>query len=199
MINRSAVRAIINEELDAALLRSSKLNETLTQDEIRLLRNVSLTAQRLDEQIDWFSLGATALSSVAGRRILIALLKVVRNILGTKEVVLRKIHDSVWDKAIDRLTGIGIELPFSGETVFSFIRYTMPETYANMAIDELINVLGDMSDSEYQEIVKNKSKDEDESDEDSAEEEGDEEEEEPRVAAEGRIRALVRRELAKLS
>ena len=114
--------------------------------------------------------------AIFGRKGVIALLKGVRfindyNPAGGRKMLTKLSDFSAWrmDKAIDFLkekTGFGV--PFTGREFMDFVSNFYPPEWLNMAIEELIYLLSDMTDKEYNERVKNEAekKEEEKKDED---------------------------------
>lgn len=90
---------------------------------------------------------------------MVSLLKAIKFVTSADVMILNNIGVPVWKKAIDFVNDkFGVKLPISAEGIASVVKWMMPGNYSGMIIDELIAILSDMSDQEYQEMVK-KSKD----------------------------------------
>ena len=130
--------------------------------------------------------GETALNFVIkfveifGRKGMIALLKGLRFVNDYVVAIggpaprkwmlkLKDLSTPMVDKAIKYLKDkTGISVPFTGSEIMTFVEYAFPQTWLNMAIEELIYLLSDMSDEEYNKRVRNEAekKEEEEKDED---------------------------------
>jgi hypothetical protein len=226
-INERAFRRILREEATRELVGGNNhgANLRFTPSEVSALRAWSSRSSRLSE--GGAEIAVAAMESRLGRRIMISLLKAVKFLTGIDILILRHIQAPMWQKARDLVNHkMGINIPISGEEVFDAVKWVLPGNYSGMVIDEAIEILSDMSDEEYQDVVKKKKKAEpkaaDEEEEEEEEEEGSEEEEEeedeeepepepanrknppadnkrpmlPEPVDERRIRALVRKELS---
>lgn len=225
-INERTFRRILREEASHEFsgkhVHSKNLGLTLS--EISALRAWSSRSSRLSE--GGAEIAVAAMESRLGRRIMISLLKAVKFLTGIDVLILRHIQAPMWQKARDLVNDkMGINIPISGEEVFDALKWVLPGNYSGMVIDEAIEILSDMSDEEYQDVVKKKKKKkaepEDADEEEAEEEEGSDEEEEdeeepepepvnrknppadnkrpmlPEPVDERRIRALVRKELSR--
>ena len=212
-INEKTFRRILREEASRELSGGTPLREfKLTVSEVRALRSLGTRASRLNE-IDGVEVAIAVAESKYGRRIMISILKAFKFITNLDILALRHIHSPLWQKTRDFIERkFDVNIKFSGDEFFNTLKLIAPSHYAGIVIDELIKLLSDMSDQDYQDVVKKKKKAEPEdADGEEAEEEGEKEEPEPvdrknppadnkrpvlpKPVDERRIRALVRKEL----
>ena len=163
-INERTFRRILREEALRELTGNNNrsVNLGLTLSEVSALRAWSSRSSRLNEDAPGLAERAAvaAMESRLGRKIMIGLLKALKFIPGFGfGVKVLNVSAPIWQKAINFANDkFGVKLPISGEGIASVVKWLMPDHYAGMIIDELIALLSDMSDEEYQEMVK-KSKD----------------------------------------
>jgi len=212
-ITESRLRRIIREEARREF-SGTRRNENfgLALSEVSALKAWGARSSHLNEE--YTEIAVAAMESKYGRRILISLLKAVKFLSGTDVLLLRHVHAPLWQKARDLINDkFGVNIPISGDDIFNVVKWIAPGHYVGIAVDEVIGLLSDMSDEDYQNVVKKKNKPEitdKESDEDVA---GGEEESEPESRKnppadnkrpmlpepvdERRIRALVRKEMGR--
>jgi len=186
-INERTFLRILREEASHELVGNNNrsVNLGLTLSEVSALRAWSSRSSRLNEGAAE-KVAAAAMESRLGRRIMVSLLKALKFLPGFGfGVKVLNVSVPVWKKAIDFVNDkFGVKLPISAEGIASVLKWMMSDHYAGMIIDELIAILSDMSDQEYQEMVKKKKKakpkaaDEEKEKEKEEEEEGSEKEEE---------------------
>lgn len=153
MINDRKIRALVIEELDRAHLRRADLSDILEHDEIRSLRILESTLFNMNEgggseSVNGLAkeVGIAVLESSMGKKIVVSLLKAVRKITGTPDMLIRKISVPIFDKAIKL---VGINLPFSGDDIATFLGYFVGLGAPNLVLDELIEMVDNMSDEQY--------------------------------------------------
>jgi len=160
-INERTFLRILREEATHELVGNNNrsVNLGLTLSEVSALRAWSSRSSRLNEGAAE-KVAAAAMESRLGRRIMVSLLKALKFLPGFGfGVKVLNVSVPVWKKAIDFVNDkFGVKLPISAEGIASVLKWMMSDHYAGMIIDELIAILSDMSDQEYQEMVK-KSKD----------------------------------------
>ena len=163
-INERTFRRILREEALRELTGNNNrsVNLGLTLSEVSALRAWSSRSSRLNEDAPGLAERAAvaAMESRLGRKIMIGLLKALKFIPGFGfGVKVLNVSAPIWQKAINFANDkFGVKLPISGEGIASVVKWLMPDHYAGMIIDELIALLSDMSDEEYQEMVKKNKK-----------------------------------------
>lgn len=167
-----------------------RFESEFTIADVRALKEASQRSKRSlvieDASLDKAAALLYKFVEVFGRKGVIALLKGVRFIndyivgigspvplpvLGGRKMLvkLKDISSVQIDKAIEYLKDkTGISVPFTGAEFMTFVEYTWPPTWLDMAIEELIYLLSDMTDKEYNERVRNEAekKEEEKKDED---------------------------------
>lgn len=162
-INERTFRRILREEALRELTGNNNrsVNLGLTLSEVSALRAWSSRSSRLNEDAPGFAERAAvaAMESRLGRKIMIGLLKAIKFITGADMLIVRNIAVPMWKKAIDFVNDkFGINVPISAEGIANFMKWFTPGHYAGMIIDEFIALLSDISDEEYQEMVKKNKK-----------------------------------------
>jgi hypothetical protein len=153
-INESTFRRILREEAarEFAGRSTHSVNIGLTLSEVSALRAWRSRSSHLNEV--YTEIAMAAMQSKYGRRILISLLKAVKFLAGPDILLLRNVHGPLWQKARDLVNDkFGVDIPISGEDVISVLKWIAPGHYTGMIIDEIIDILSDMSDEEFNQEV----------------------------------------------
>jgi hypothetical protein len=161
-ISESKLRRIIREEATRELDNFNVMNENLglTKFEARSLSQFAFALSRINESknledhaVDFL---IRFLTSGRGKKIIVSLLKVVKNIAEYNLVDLTTRHIGVpmWDKAIKTLNEkMGISLPFTAQDMYDVIKYMLPGYLLGLGINELILYLEEMSEDEWTDTV----------------------------------------------
>jgi hypothetical protein len=153
-INESTFRRILREEATREFAgRSTRnVNIGLTLSEVTALRAWYTRSSHLNEV--YTEIAVAAMQSKYGRRILISLLKAAKFLAGPDVLLLRNVHGPLWQKARDLVNDqFGVDIPISGEDVINVLKWFAPGHYTGMIIDEIIDILSDMSDEEFNQEV----------------------------------------------
>lgn len=154
-----------------------RFESEFTIADVRALKEASQRSKRAlvmeDASLDKAAALLYKFVEVFGRKGVIALLKGVRFIndyiigigspvplpvLGGRKMLvkLKDISSAQVDKAIEYLKDkTGISVPFTGTEFMTFVEYAWPTTWLDMAIEELIYLLSDMTDEEYKKQASN--------------------------------------------
>ena len=154
-INEKTFRRILREEASRELSGRTPPREfKLTVSEVRALRSLDTRASRLNE-VDATEVAVAAAESKYGRRIMVSILKAIKFISGLDVLMIRHMHSPLWQKARDFIERkFDVNIPFTGDEFFDTVKWVAPGHYAGIVIDEVVDILNDMSDEEFSDQVK---------------------------------------------